>query len=87
MVNALLNIGDYYEKSNLLDSARIYTQQANELALSIKDEPGIGWASMTLGNIYTKMTSLLLPKSFTELVYLIFLNQAKMNPFARLPWV
>jgi len=51
----LIGLGDTYEKLNMLDSARIYTQQGYELALKLKNLDLIGVATNNLGNIYSKM--------------------------------
>ena len=50
----LIGLGDTYEKLNMLDSARIYTQQGYELALKLKNLDLIGVATNNLGNIYSK---------------------------------
>ncbi|HEY5125390.1 MAG TPA: tetratricopeptide repeat protein [Ignavibacteria bacterium] len=54
LLRSLINLGDDYEKLNQLDSARIYTQQAYELAvrLNFKDK---GMTLVNLGNIHSKM--------------------------------
>lgn len=51
----LLNIGDSYEKLDLLDSARIYTTTCYNIATKEKDQLLIGCALGNLGNIYSKM--------------------------------
>lgn len=55
LMNTLLNLGDYYEKSDLLDSARIYTQQAHNIALKLQDTDFVGMTLNNMGNIYSKM--------------------------------
>lgn len=57
VIVALINLGDTFEKLNQLDSARIYTNQAYELALRWHNKyPGIvGIALNNLGNIHSKM--------------------------------
>ncbi|MEO6149859.1 MAG: tetratricopeptide repeat protein [Mucilaginibacter sp.] len=50
-----VNIGDSYEKLNILDSARFYTQQGYEQALKLKDTDFIAITNCNLGNIYLKM--------------------------------
>ncbi len=51
----MTNLGDSYEKLNMLDSARIYTNQANELGSKYNDVEIIGITLNNLGNIYAKM--------------------------------
>ena len=56
ILTSLLNLGDSYEKLNILDSARIYTIQAYNLSV----QPGrgdllTGLTLNNLGNIYSKM--------------------------------
>ena len=49
-----LNIGDAYDKLNVLDSAQFFYNQANRKAIELQDDNSIG-ASMTgLGHIYRK---------------------------------
>jgi tetratricopeptide (TPR) repeat protein len=49
-----LNIGDAYDKLNILDSAQFFYNQANRKAIELQDDNSIG-ASMTgLGHIYRK---------------------------------
>lgn len=49
-----LNIGDAYDKLNILDSAQSFYNQANRKAIELQDDNSIG-ASMTgLGHIYRK---------------------------------
>jgi tetratricopeptide (TPR) repeat protein len=55
LARSLLDLGDSYEKLNQLDSARIYTNQAYEMALRINYIPLIGIALNNLGNIHSKM--------------------------------
>jgi tetratricopeptide (TPR) repeat protein len=55
VVQGLINLGDNYENLNQLDSARIYTNQAYELALRINYTYAIGIALNNLGNICSKM--------------------------------
>jgi tetratricopeptide (TPR) repeat protein len=51
----LIGLGDVYEVLNQLDSARIYTNQAYELAVQLNN-PGLkGVALNNLGNIHSKM--------------------------------
>ena len=51
----LLNLGDSYEKLNILDSARYFTNKGYELAVELGDPDGIGTALDNLGNVYAKM--------------------------------
>ena len=55
LVSCLINLGDSYEKLNILDSAKIYTLQANHLALKLKADDNIANTVNNLGNIYLKM--------------------------------
>lgn len=50
-----LNIGDSYEKKNILDSARLYTHNAYDLAIEFKDNDIRGVALSNLGNIHSKL--------------------------------
>ncbi|HEY4324410.1 MAG TPA: tetratricopeptide repeat-containing sensor histidine kinase [Mucilaginibacter sp.] len=50
-----VNIGDSYEKLNILDSALFYTQLAYDHALKLNDVDLIGAATNNLGNIYSKI--------------------------------
>lgn len=52
---SVINIGDSYEKLNKLDSARVYTQQAYELAVRLNKIDSRGIALNNLGNIHSKM--------------------------------
>lgn len=51
---SLLNIGDVYEKKNLLDSAILYTHQSYDLAVKAGNALITGTALNNLGNIYSK---------------------------------
>lgn len=51
---ALLNLGDAYEKSDLLDSALLYTNQCYVLSQKAQNKVLIGTALNNLGNIYLK---------------------------------
>jgi tetratricopeptide (TPR) repeat protein len=51
----LINLGDIYEKLNKLDSARICTNQAYELAIRYNELLIQGIALNNLGNIHSKM--------------------------------
>lgn len=53
-----LNIGDSYEKKNILDSARLYTHNAYDLAIEYRDNDIRGVALSNLGNIHSKMNQL-----------------------------
>jgi tetratricopeptide (TPR) repeat protein len=57
VIVALINLGDTYEKLDQLDSARIYTNQAYELALRYRNKypDDVGTALNNLGNIHSKM--------------------------------
>jgi len=55
LATELISLGDSYEKLDILDSARVCTQQGYELALKQKDNDLIGIATNNLGNIYSKM--------------------------------
>lgn len=49
-----LDIGDIYEKANMLDSAMLYTQRCHQLAFQQNNSLIIGTAFNNLGNIYLK---------------------------------
>jgi tetratricopeptide (TPR) repeat protein len=53
--SVLMNIGDSYEKLNILDSARHFTNEAYELSLQLNDPGFIGNTLDNLGNISLKM--------------------------------
>jgi tetratricopeptide (TPR) repeat protein len=53
--SVLMNIGDSYEKLNILDSARHFTNGAYELSLQLNDPSLIGNTLANLGNISLKM--------------------------------
>jgi len=53
--NNFINLGDNYEKLNILDSARIYTNKGYEIAIQAKDTDGTAIALNNFGNIYSKM--------------------------------
>jgi signal transduction histidine kinase len=55
IANYNINLGDGYEKLNILDSARMYTFQAYRHAASSKDLDLVATAVNNLGNIYGKM--------------------------------
>ncbi len=50
----LLNLGDNYEKLNMLDSAMIYTQRAYDAAVQLHKTDNIGITLNNFGNIYSK---------------------------------
>ena len=52
---ALINLGDSYEKLNMLDSAKYYTIQAYNLSSQLKNKDFIGTSLNNLGNICSKM--------------------------------
>jgi tetratricopeptide (TPR) repeat protein len=52
---SLLGLGDLYEKQNQLDSARIYTNQAYELAIRSDNTEYRMTALINLGNIHSRM--------------------------------
>ncbi|HEY5125391.1 MAG TPA: tetratricopeptide repeat protein [Ignavibacteria bacterium] len=54
VIKSLISLGDGYEKLNQLDSARIYTQQAYELAIRL-NYINKGMTLCNLGNIHSKM--------------------------------
>ena len=58
ITNNLINLGDDYEKLNILDSAKILTQQAYKFALKLAYADATGIAVNNLGNIYFKMHQL-----------------------------
>jgi tetratricopeptide (TPR) repeat protein len=53
--SVLMNLGDSYEKLNILDSARHFTNEAYELSLQLGDAGFIGNTLANLGNISSKM--------------------------------
>jgi tetratricopeptide (TPR) repeat protein len=61
---AVLNVGDYYEKLNRLDSALSYAQRGNELAISAQDSTWIINALHNLGNVYSKINKPVIAKEF-----------------------
>ena len=50
-----LNLGDYYEKANLADSALHYANQAYQLAIQAKQVDQLGGILITLGNIHSRL--------------------------------
>ncbi|HLY71108.1 MAG TPA: ATP-binding protein [Puia sp.] len=74
----LLNLGDNYEKLNMLDSAIYYTGQCYVLSKEIKDSNLIGIVLNNFGNIYSTMG-----KPEAALTYyrsdLLYLRQAADN--------
>ncbi len=52
---ALLNIGDCYEKLNVLDSALLYEQEAYQLAMRTHHEVNLDGILNNLGNIHAKL--------------------------------
>ena len=50
-----LNLGDYYEKANLADSALPYANQAYQLAIQVKSMEQLGAILMALGNIHSRL--------------------------------
>jgi tetratricopeptide (TPR) repeat protein len=71
LILTLLSIGDSYEKisPNLLDSARIFTHQAYELALKVKNNYYIGTALNNLGNIHSKMIQSIIAMEYYKLAF------------------
>jgi tetratricopeptide (TPR) repeat protein len=55
MLNAHINVGDGFEKNNLLDSARYYGMMSHGLAVKYGDTIEIGGALNVLGNTYSKL--------------------------------
>lgn len=55
LTSTLMNVGDSYEKLNILDSARHFTNEAYELSLQLGDAGFIGNTLANLGNISLKM--------------------------------
>ncbi len=51
----LANLGDFYEKLNVLDSARMYTNMGYDMATSLKHPTLTAITLNNLGNIYSKM--------------------------------
>jgi tetratricopeptide (TPR) repeat protein len=49
------NLGDVFEKLNILDSARYYTHLAYDISVKINDFEGIGLTLNNLGNIHYKL--------------------------------
>lgn len=49
------DMGDIYEKLNLLDSAKLFTEEVYDFALKNKDTAIMGMALNNLGNVYSKM--------------------------------
>ena len=70
------NLGDSYEKLNMLDSALIYTSRGYDLALQQKVKNGTGIALANLGNIYFKMgqPGLAMSKYRLSIPFLLELN-------------
>jgi tetratricopeptide (TPR) repeat protein len=50
-----VNLGDYYEKANQLDSALLYTNKAYLLALKIDDTETLGDIMLGLGDIHSRL--------------------------------
>jgi signal transduction histidine kinase len=55
VAGALISLGDSYEKINILDSAKYYTEQGKQLSVQINSKVFIGITLNNLGNIYSKM--------------------------------
>jgi tetratricopeptide (TPR) repeat protein len=55
LTSTLMNVGDSYEKLNILDSARHFTNEAYNLSLQLDDSDRIGNTLANLGNISLKM--------------------------------
>lgn len=49
------NLGDVFEKLNVLDSARYYTHLAYDISVKLNDIQGIGLTLNNLGNIHLKL--------------------------------
>ncbi|MFZ9262607.1 MAG: tetratricopeptide repeat protein [Chitinophagaceae bacterium] len=49
------NLGDVFEKLNILDSARYYTHLAYDISVKLNDVEGIGLTLNNLGNIHLKL--------------------------------
>ncbi len=49
------DLGDIYEKLNLLDSAKLFTREVYDSAIKNKDTVLMGMALNNLGNVYSKM--------------------------------
>lgn len=49
------NLGDVFEKLNILDSARYYTHLAYDISVKLNDTQGIGLTLNNLGNIHLKL--------------------------------
>jgi hypothetical protein len=49
------NLGDVFEKLNVLDSARFYTHLAYDISVKLIDNQGIGLTLNNLGNIHLKL--------------------------------
>ena len=49
------NLGDVFEKLNILDSARYYTHLAYDISVKLNDKEGIGLTLNNLGNIHYKL--------------------------------
>jgi len=49
------NLGDVFEKLNVLDSARFYTHLAYDISVKLNDIEGIGLTLNNLGNIHYKL--------------------------------
>ena len=49
------NLGDVFEKLNVLDSARYYTHLAYDISVKLNDSQGIGLTLNNLGNIHLKL--------------------------------
>ncbi|MBK9733106.1 MAG: tetratricopeptide repeat protein [Chitinophagaceae bacterium] len=52
---ALLNIGDCYEKLNVLDSALLFENEAYQLAIRTRDDTNLDGILNNLGNIHSKL--------------------------------
>ena len=55
VLNAYINLGDGFEKNNLLDSARYYGMLSYGMAVKYGDTTEIGGALNVLGNTYSKL--------------------------------
>lgn len=67
-----LDLGDIYEKLNILDSAKLFTREVYDSAVKSKDTVIMGFALNNLGNVYSKMeeSQVALDKYRLSLLYL-----------------
>lgn len=54
-LTSLINLGDTYEKMNILDSAMLYTKEAFAIAAEKNNEESLGIIYNNFGNIYLKL--------------------------------